>query len=163
MVSKQALPTLLMLAFLSQASYAGVWGQGYWGKMVWGDPSVYSSDLETIPGAPSGQFAVLETPSGYELQFNYDSSAGYDGWSVVQSFRLSCTPVGNSTAIAVQDSDTQIGIDLEEGGVYNCVAYAMNAIGDSLPSDVALIEIPLAASGLSPALIKAAIDAANGS
>jgi hypothetical protein len=161
MISKQALPALWILVLLSQISHAGVWGQGYWGKMVWGDPSIYTSDLETIPGAPPGQFGVLETSSGYELQFNYDPSGGNDGWSVVQSFRLSCTPVGDSLAIVAQDSDAQIAIDLEEGGVYNCVAYAVNAIGDSLPSDVALIEIPLAASGLSPALIKAAIDAAN--
>lgn len=140
-------------------SHAGTWGSSYWGQMLWGD---LQSEFETEPKfAPSS--VSIESDSGdFIVSFDFDSSNGNDGWSLVGSYDVACTNTSDGQDV-VEASGPAAPIAVEgltPDEEYSCLVTAMNQYGDSPPSS-AVSATPESIQGLNIILIKSALDAKN--
>jgi len=136
----------ITISLLASNTYAGTWSQGYWGKMVWGDPEIYKSDLETGPLTSPEIINIQYNDEGFSVELSYDdSSPEQNGWLPITGFNVNCSHTVNQSIISLSSSSNNISTSdqLPQGESYNCQAFAINEAGQSANPTNFKIEMPL--------------------
>jgi len=97
-----------------------------WGKGHWGD------NLETPPILAPSNLSIESGLGIFIISFDFDSSNGNDGWSVIDQYAITCTNIlDESDKISASTTTERLVIEnLEPGAEYECVAFASNNLGE---------------------------------
>jgi hypothetical protein len=142
------LTVITIILMYHPVSYAGTWGEGKWGTMYWGD------NLETPPILAPSNLSIESGPGIFIISFDFDSSNGNDGWSVIDQYVITCTNIlDESDQISVSTATKSLTIEnLDPGAEYECVALARNDLGEG-PSSAGIQAEALKTGRLSTWLI----------